>query len=231
MAAAPTLAVERGLMAQGHRFVAGADEVGRGALAGPVSVGMVVIDASAQKPLPGVKDSKLLSAEAREKLVPKIEAWAVGHAVGHASAAEIDALGLMSALRLAGTRAWAALLAAGVRAEVVILDGNHDWLSASQLSIFDAPGSLDDGVDVPVRTLVKADMQCLSVAAASVLAKVQRDAMLIALDAEFPDFGWKINKGYATAGHRAAIDRSGPSEWHRRTWQLGSKASPAVDRA
>lgn len=227
----PTLAVERGLMSRGHRFVAGADEVGRGALAGPVSVGMVVVDASAQKPLAGVKDSKLLSALARQKLVPQIEEWAVGHAVGHASAAEIDALGLMSALRLAGSRAWAALLQDGVRAEVVILDGNHDWLSASQLSIFDASEEPADGVDVPVQTLVKADLQCLSVAAASVLAKVERDAMLTSLDADFPAFGWKVNKGYATAGHRAAIDRSGPSEWHRRTWQLGSRTSPLVDKA
>lgn len=216
-------------MAQGYRFVAGADEVGRGALAGPVSVGIVVVDASAQKPLGGVKDSKLLSAEAREKLVPKIQDWAIGHAVGHASAAEIDALGLMSAMRLAGTRAWSALLAAGVRAEVLILDGNHDWLSASQLSIFDAPEGVGSGVDVPVQTLIKADLTCLSVAAASVLAKVERDAVLTALDVDFPDFGWKVNKGYATSGHRAAIDRKGASEWHRRTWQLGSKASPVVD--
>lgn len=232
--ASPTLNVERSLMAEGHRFVAGADEVGRGALAGPVSIGMVVVDASAQKPLIGVKDSKLLSAANREKLVPQIKEWAVGSAVGHASAEEIDALGLMPAMRLAGMRAWRQLVAANVRADVILLDGNHDWLSASQLSIFDAFDAAedsDDGVDVPVCTMVKADMQCLSVAAASVLAKVERDSMLVGLDAASPDFGWKVNKGYATAAHRAAIDRHGPSQWHRRTWQLGSTANRVSNKA
>lgn len=217
-------------MTAGIRFVAGADEVGRGALAGPVSVGMVVVDASAQKPLAGVKDSKLLSAQERESLVPLIKHWAVGHAVGHASAAEIDAGGLTSALRLAGTRAWNQLLAAGVRAETVILDGNHNWLSSAQLSIFDTPTTDEElGVDVPVQTKIKADLSCLSVAAASVLAKVERDAILIELDAANPQFGWKINKGYATASHRNAIDLHGASQWHRMSWRLGSAGR--ADRA
>ncbi|WP_394938331.1 ribonuclease HII [Psychromicrobium sp. YIM B11713] len=219
----PTLSVERSLMQSGYRFVAGADEVGRGALAGPVSVGMVVIDASSQKPLAGVKDSKLLSAADRERLVPLIKQWSVGHAVGHASADEIDALGLMAALRLAGTRAWQQLLDVGIRAEVVLLDGNHNWLSEQeQRSIFDQELGLESSVDVPVQTMVKADLQCLSVAAASVLAKVERDAILISLDQQHPQFGWKVNKGYATSGHREAIDRHGPSPWHRTSWRLGS---------
>ncbi|NYE94605.1 ribonuclease HII [Psychromicrobium silvestre] len=225
VAAAPTLAVERALMASGCRFVAGADEVGRGALAGPVSVGIVVVDASSQKPLAGVKDSKLLSAAEREALVPLIKQWAVGHAVGHAAADEIDALGLMAALRLAGTRAWNFLLGSGVRAEAVILDGNHDWLSArEQLDLFATSEDSEGGVDVPVHTKVKADLQCLSVAAASVLAKVERDALLVALDGDHPQFAWKVNKGYATTAHRAAIDQYGPSKWHRMSWRLGGTA-------
>lgn len=225
----PTLATERSLMEAGFRFVAGADEVGRGALAGPVSVGMVVIDASSQKPLAGVKDSKLLSVAERERLVPLIKEWSVGHAVGHASAAEIDAVGIMSALQLAGTRAWQQLQQSLVRAEVVLLDGNHDWLSVQgQQSIFDEPLPADSGVQVPVRTLIKADLQCLSVAAASVLAKVERDAILVELDGRHAEFGWKVNKGYATAAHRAAIEQYGASQWHRKSWRLTANTAQRV---
>jgi len=105
----PSLRVERELQRQGHRVLAGMDEVGRGALAGPVSVGVVVIDETCRTAPQGVKDSKLLSHLARERMVPRIERWALAHAVGHASPEEIDAIGIMAALRLAGTRALAAL--------------------------------------------------------------------------------------------------------------------------
>ncbi|WP_045074403.1 ribonuclease HII [Psychromicrobium lacuslunae] len=219
-------------MESGFRFVAGADEVGRGALAGPVTVGMVVVDASAQKPLAGVKDSKLLSVAERERLVPLIKEWSLAHAVGHASAAEIDAIGIMAALQLAGTRAWEQMQESPIRAEVVLLDGNHDWLSAKgQLSIFDQPLPAGAGVQVPVQTMIKADLQCLSVAAASVLAKVERDAILVELDGQHAEFGWKVNKGYATAAHRAAIDQFGPSQWHRKSWKLSSGASSRLTGA
>jgi ribonuclease HII len=225
---APTLSFEKSFAADGHRYVAGCDEVGRGALAGPVSVGIVVVDLSAPVGLRGVRDSKLLPPVEREALVPRIRRWSVASAVGHASAAEIDELGLMAALRTAGSRAWSAVLDT-VSPDAVILDGNHDWLSMrSQGSLFDAgeggPAIVPAaGCTAPVRTRIKADLTCLSVAAASVLAKVERDALMVSLAADHPSFGWDVNKGYATEGHRRAIDLVGPNEYHRKTWRLGSR--------
>ena len=126
----PSLRVERALQRDGHRVLAGMDEVGRGALAGPVTVGVVVIDETCRSAPQGVKDSKLLAPHARERMVPRIERWALAHAVGHASADEIDAVGIIAALRLAGCRALGAVSAAGIRPDLVILDGNHDWLTS-----------------------------------------------------------------------------------------------------
>lgn len=220
MSVAPTLDYERRFKASGARLLAGIDEVGRGALAGPVSVGIAVIDLQRQKLLADVRDSKLLKVSERERLEPLVRAWSVASAVGHASAAEIDALGIIAALRLAGNRAWAAVIAAGVTPEVVLLDGSHNWLTTpAQASLFDE-GPAEPGCDAPVHTLVKADMQCLSVAAASVLAKVERDRQMAALHEEFPAFGWNENKGYGTAAHKDALRTAGPSPYHRVSWQL-----------
>jgi ribonuclease HII len=217
---APTLRHERTFKAQGARYLAGVDEVGRGALAGPVSVGIAVVDLLTQKPLAGVRDSKLLSPAERERLEPLVRSWSVASAVGHASAREIDAVGIIAALRLAGTRAWLDILATGVIPDVVLLDGSHNWLSpAGQLSLFDEPAA-DFACTAPVHTKVKADMQCLSVAAASVIAKVERDQQMRGLHCEYPDFGWDINKGYATAIHRDALRAAGPTPYHRVSWNL-----------
>ncbi|YCQ26847.1 ribonuclease HII [Arthrobacter sp. Z4-13] len=219
-AKAPTLRHERTFKAQGARLVAGVDEVGRGALAGPVSVGIAVVDLERQRPLAGVRDSKLLSPAERERLDPLVRGWSVASAVGHASAQEIDDVGIIAALRLAGTRAWQDILAAGVTPDLVLLDGSHNWLSpADQLSLFDEP-VLAAGCDAPVHTKIKADMQCLSVAAASVIAKVERDRMMRELHAEYPDFGWDINKGYATVLHRDVLRAAGPTPYHRVSWRL-----------
>lgn len=224
LAAAPTLEAERALAAQGFTLVGGCDEVGRGALAGPVTVGLVVVDPMRAEALPGVRDSKLLAPAERDALVPLIRAWAAAWGVGHASAAEIDELGLVPALRLAGTRAWAAA-AEAARPDVVLLDGNLDWLGRrGQPALFagldgSAP-ERDDGVDVAVRLKVKADLRCLSVAAASVLAKVERDALMVEYDAELPGYGWAVNKGYGTQAHRTAIAGLGASALHRRSWRL-----------
>ncbi|MEE1620686.1 ribonuclease HII [Zafaria sp. J156] len=216
-AAAPTLDVERSLATGGLRYVAGCDEVGRGALAGPVSVGIVVVDPWTSPVLEGVRDSKRLRPAAREELVPAIRAWAAAYGVGHASAAEIDELGLVPALGLAGRRA---LSAARVRPDVVLLDGNLDWLAGGgQGDLFDDGARAGDVPPVALR--VKADLQCLSVAAASVLAKVERDGLMDGYDAGEPAFGWARNKGYGTAAHRAAILAGGPSRYHRRSWRLG----------
>jgi ribonuclease HII len=220
MSAAPTLDYERRFRSSGARLLAGIDEVGRGALAGPVSVGIAVVDLQQQKLLADVRDSKLLKVADRERLVPLVRAWCVASAVGHASANEIDEFGIIAALRLAGNRAWFAVLAAGVRPEVVLLDGSHNWLSPDlQPSLFDeAPA--EPGCDAPVHTLVKADMQCLSVAAASILAKVERDAMMCELHTRYPAYGWDENKGYGTAAHKEALRTAGPTPYHRVSWQL-----------
>jgi len=215
----PSLRFERALQREGHRLLAGMDEVGRGALAGPVSVGVVVIDDVCRSAPVGVKDSKLLSHQMRERMVPKIRRWATAHAVGHASPGEIDRFGIMVALRLAGTRALAAL---PVIPDLVILDGNHDWLTdPERVGLL---GLLEDGVRiapcVPVRTMVKADLFCSSVAAASVLAKVERDAMMVALAVEVPEYAWQLNKGYSAPEHFAALQAHGPSVHHRRSWRL-----------
>ena len=219
-AKAPTLRHERTFRAQGVRYLAGVDEVGRGALAGPVSVGIAVVDLERQKPLAGVRDSKLLTAAERERLEPLVRTWSVASAVGHSSAQEIDAIGIIAARRLAGTRAWLDILALGVTPELVLLDGSHNWLSpAEQLTLFEEPAA-DAACDAPVHTKIKADMQCLSVAAASVIAKVERDQQMRDLHLEYPDFGWDVNKGYATALHRDVLRAAGPTPYHRVSWRL-----------
>lgn len=220
-AAAPTLEWERQLAAQGYSVVAGCDEVGRGSLAGPVSVGVVIINAGTAIELPGVKDSKLLRPAVREALVPAILDWAAASAVGHASAREIDSIGLVGALRLAGTRAMLAA-AATLSPDFVILDGNQDWLSEPAqcgLDLFTAAAA-PQARSWRTETRIKADMTCLSVAAASVVAKVERDGIMKELAQQFPSFGWEANMGYGTVSHRAAIAEQGPTDYHRKTWRL-----------
>jgi ribonuclease HII len=237
----PSLRLERELQRAGHRLVAGMDEVGRGALAGPVSVGVVVVDEACRSAPVGVKDSKLLAPRVRQRLVPKIRGWATAYAVGHASPDEIDRHGIMVALRLAGTRALAAL---PVIPDLVILDGSYDWLTdpgrVGLLGLLDeGPGCAESAAPavpfvpcLPVRTIVKADMSCSSVAAASVLAKVERDAMMVALAGEVPGYAWELNKGYSAPEHFAALESHGASVHHRRSWRLPGLGGTAVpDRA
>lgn len=213
MATAPNLKLERELIAAGAELVVGLDEVGRGAFGGPVTVGACVVSAEVGQPPAGLRDSKLLTAVAREKLRPLIERWAVAVAVGDASPAEIDELGITAALRLAGTRALAAL---GVEPGAAILDGSHDWLTPPPASLFDEPSDFA----LSVRMKVKADLSCASVAAASVMAKVHRDGLMRHLDAEFPGYGWAAHVGYGTPAHRQAIAQLGLSPAHRRSWNL-----------
>jgi len=218
--------VEKGLLRDGHTLVGACDEVGRGALGGPVTVGIVLVDASVQRPLSGVRDSKLLTPQARVALVPRIRRWVVGHAVGHASAEEIDEHGIIAALRMAGTRALAALPA---HPDVVLLDGNHDWLSRPrQPSLFDDTPLAELAPPV-VRTMIKADLRCSSVAAASVLAKTERDAIMVRLAASHPGYGWDVNKGYSTAAHAEALRRLGPCVHHRQSWRLPELVGPECD--
>lgn len=217
----PSLREERSWLRRGHRVVVGMDEVGRGALAGPVTVGVVAVDARTPSAPVGVRDSKLLTPHAREALVPLLRRWGVCWGVGHASAQEIDAVGIMGALRLAGRRA---LEAAAGEPDLVLLDGSHDWLTdPAEVGLFDT------GAIPPVQTLVKGDMRCSSIAAASVLAKVARDRIMVELGEDDPRWGWESNKGYAAQGHLAQLQRSGPSRFHRCSW--GNVAAAASGRA
>lgn len=204
----PTLEFEASLHAGGHRYVIGCDEVGRGAIAGPVAVGLAVVDAGVGAHPTGLRDSKMLAEKRREQLAPLAADWALFSAVGLATAEEVDRIGIIAALGLAGKRALVSLheLGAAVRDGVVLLDGAHDWLSPALAS------------PLAVQTRVKADASCASVAAASVLAKVHRDRLMIDADAERPGYGWSGNKGYGSAAHYEAIRRLGPTELHRQTW-------------
>ena len=169
----PTLEFERELFATGARIVAGMDEVGRGALAGPVTIGVVAVDTSVGAVPEGLADSKLMTIKRREAMVPVAKEWGLAWATGSATAAEIDKYGIMSALGLAGSRALAAL---GVVPDVIILDGNNSFLMEE-----------DNGPRVITR--VKADQNCACVSAASVIAKVERDALMTQLHEQFPHYG------------------------------------------
>ena len=222
----PSLRMERELLRGGVTHLACADEVGRGALSGPATVGMVVITAETKTAPQGVRDSKLLTPEARNRLAPKVRRWALSHSVGHASPDEIDEFGIIAALRLAGHRALAGL---AVVPDLVLLDGNHDYLSHPvQDALFGSPGDLSVAVP-PVVTAIKADMRCAAVAAASILAKTSRDALMVELAKSHPGYGWHENKGYASPEHIEALRTLGPSTVHRRSWSLpgiGSSLDP-----
>lgn len=204
----PTLDVERSLHAAGARFVIGCDEVGRGAIAGPVAIGLSVVDHAVTAHPDGLRDSKMLSQKRRDELAPLAQSWSLFSVVGLASADEVDSIGIIAALGLAGRRALTELhgLGVSIHQSVILLDGSHDWLTPA----------LTKPPRVQLR--VKADRDCASVAAASVIAKVHRDRIMIDADAVHPGYGWPGNKGYGSADHYAAIGRLGASAMHRHTW-------------
>jgi len=200
----PTLDVEREFFAGGARIVAGVDEVGRGAIAGPVTIGVVAIDASVGDIPAGLRDSKLMTPKRREAMVPLAKEWGLAWATGSATAQEIDKIGIMSALGLAASRALQKL---GVTPDVLILDGNSSFLVEE-----------DNGPRVVTR--VKADQDCACVSAASVIAKVERDALMTELHQQFPHYGWDGNKGYGAKVHTDAIKTHGLTDLHRKSWNL-----------
>lgn len=203
--------------------VVGLDEVGRGALAGPVMVGACALvfsagaDGSVMPPeLPsGIRDSKLVSAKKRERLFDVLSSPEWTGAVGNASAAEIDDAGIVTALGRAAARAWDIVVprleADGVLVVAGILDGNMDYLG---------PALKPDARDIPIDVRVKGDQNCMSVAAASILAKVTRDRHMVALAEHAPEYGWASNKGYGSAVHRQALRERGLHPEHRASWNL-----------
>jgi len=228
-AARPSLRFERVLLREGARILVGMDEVGRGALAGPVSVGAVALDLRTRSGPRGVADSKLLTAAARTALLPALSSWGLARAVGHASPAEIDHHGIVGALRLAGRRALAAVEGRIGSVDVVVLDGTHDWLTGPGPDLFDALA--DEPVfSSRVVTKAKADRSCASVAAASVIAKCERDSLMTSLHAEHPQYCWAENKGYGAPEHLAALAALGPSPHHRTSWRLPGVTVPAGAR-
>lgn len=222
----PTLDLERELAASGYDFLVGFDEVGRGALAGPVMVGAAAIATSdlAKRQVPeGVADSKLLTAHRREGMLDALCSWCTAYAVGQATNTEIDEWGISHALGIAALRALNNIeqhLAVVAPYRIgAILDGPNDYITKA-LDTFDAPLL---AIPAEIITRVKADQQCASVATASVIAKVTRDRLMVSIaqgNPAYRPYHWAQNKGYGSAEHRAAIARYGATDLHRRSWHL-----------
>jgi ribonuclease HII len=216
------LDVERPLLARGE-IVVGIDEVGRGALAGPLTVGAVVLRCC-ETPPEDLTDSKLLSPARREALVGPLERWAADWSLGSVSAAEIDQWGLRLALAVAATRALDGL---SVRPTYALIDGSFNLLRAPVDTAFgeSMPPALSYQ-SLHATTIVKGDQKCASIAAASVLAKVHRDSVMVDLDRTFQAYGWAHNKGYGAAAHLEALRQWGPNVHHRRSWRLPERRAP-----
>ncbi len=201
--AGPDYSAERARLALGARWVAGVDEVGRGPLAGPVGVAAVILDPD---DLPeGLDDSKMLSAARRETLSGLILSKARAVAIAFASAAEIDAFNIRGATLRAMARAVAAL---AIRPDFALIDGRD----------------IPDGLICPAAALIGGDACSSSIAAASIVAKVARDALMTRMDTCFPGYGFARHAGYATLIHREALGRLGPTPLHRRSfgWEVAS---------
>jgi len=193
---APTLALEKQFFAQGYEVIVGLDEVGRGAWAGPLSVGAAVLNR--ERRVNGVRDSKQLSEARRELLFDRIANWCTSWSVGHASHQECDELGMSAAQRLAARRALDGL---SVTPDMVLMDGNWDFVGGEH-----------------TQTIIKGDTTVLSIAAASILAKVTRDRMMRAQAESYPGFDFDRNKGYPCPRHQFALKGYGPTPIHRRSW-------------
>ncbi|CAN5854555.1 ribonuclease HII [soil metagenome] len=190
----PGLEVEHSKWESGADVVVGVDEVGRGAWAGPLTVGAAVVPSDRR--IYKVRDSKLLMESEREALFDRVAGWCRAWSVGHATHLECDDLGMSEAQRLAARRAIAGL---GVSPDSVLVDGNWDFVGGAQ-------------------KIVGGDRTSLSIAAASILAKVTRDRMMRDLAPQFPPYNFEANKGYPCPTHKAALQGWGPSTVHRRSW-------------
>jgi ribonuclease HII len=197
MTARPDLSFEHAAQARGLAHVAGVDEAGRGPLCGPVVAAAVILDPG--RPIPGLNDSKKLSAHRRAQLFEHIRSAArVG--VGRASVAEIDEMNILRASHLAMERAIADL---GVQPDHLLIDGNL----------------IPRGITVSAEAIVKGDARSLSISAASIIAKVTRDRIMVDLAQQHPGYGWEKNAGYPTKDHLAALERLGVTPCHRRSFR------------
>lgn len=196
----PTAREEDAAWRAGCRLIAGVDEVGRGPLAGPVVAAAVVLPHPLPKVLQqaGIRDSKQLSAQARERIAPLIRQYSVSVGVASATVEEIDRLNILEATRLAMCRA------------VGRLSPKPDLLLIDAMALPQA--------GVPFHPIVHGDALCLSIAAASIVAKVFRDAMMVEMGAQYPGYGFARHKGYGTTEHLAALRRLGPTVQHRKTF-------------
>lgn len=195
-ASAPTLTIERSLWDADCPVVVGVDEVGRGAWAGPLVVGAAVVPR--HRRVYGVRDSKLLTERERERLFGRIAAWCEPWAVGSASHRECDELGMAEAQRVAARRAVEGL---GLTPDAVLVDGTWDFVGLGT-----------------TRRVVRGDAACLSIAAASILAKVSRDRLMRAEAHHYPGYDFEGNKGYPCPRHKMALAAYGPTAIHRRSW-------------
>jgi ribonuclease HII len=193
----PSNSFEKEVRANGFQHVAGVDEVGRGCLAGPVVAAAVVMPPKSQ--IIGVKDSKLLSAKKREDLYKKIYQEALGIGIGSVNAQVIDQVNILQASIQAMQKAVDAL---NPRPNFVLVDGN-----------------LKDISEIPQRSIPKGDRLCFSIAAASIIAKVFRDNLMLQFNEQYPQYGLNSNKGYPTSHHLTAIKKNGITQIHRKTFK------------
>lgn len=208
----PDLSLEIALWEQGLERVAGIDEAGRGALAGPVAAAALILPTAATltEKLHGVRDSKQMTPAERKIWAARLRRLAVAWGIGFASHAEVDALGILPATRLAMQRALAAL---SPPPQHLLID--HLLLPE---------------VEIPQTALTKGDARSLSIAAASILAKTARDALLVALEDEFPGYGFKAHKGYGTQQHLLALRDLGPCPIHRRSFTPVKKTNVSEEK-
>ena len=192
------------------------DEVGRGSLAGPVSVGISLIDFSVTDNFPsGLRDSKMLKPEKRLELLPLCKQWVLDVEVGHADNEYIDENGIVAALRRAAFNAYEKLEKKGHKISGVLLDGKHNWWNSD--SLFDYSTKLPN---VEVKMVIKGDAKCCAIAVASVVAKVERDNLMTKLHEQYSEYNWAKNKGYSSKEHIEALKKYGASVYHRKSWKL-----------
>ena len=188
--------IENSCFAEGHQIICGVDEAGRGPLAGPVCAAAVILPPNAE--IPGLNDSKKLTDKKRRELMPVIKEMALAYGIAFADEKEIDEINILQATYLAMQRAIEQL---SIKPDLALVDGNRAG---------------DFGL--PVKTVVKGDSLSASIAAASILAKVTRDDLMLSLAEKYPQYGFEIHKGYGTRAHYAALTEHGPSPIHRMTF-------------